>query len=99
MIVDIIAWTFVLIINIRYFVRLLRKGPGNLRDARTGRNLTLVVTALSAACTAYYFSAHQWVPGAISVVLMVMYCVTVFIANRYIDREENKLDRTDDLDW
>lgn len=97
--IEILGFAFALIIYGRSFVQLLRRGPSNLRDARNERNLALVMAAILAAFGAYHFSISDWLAGTACAVLVAMYCVTVFIVNRYIDREESKLDRTTDLDW
>jgi hypothetical protein len=97
--IEILGCAITLIINGYSFVQLLRKGPGDLRDARNGRNLTLVMAAILTSFGAYNFSVSDWIAGTFCAVLVALYCVTVFIVNRYIDREESKLDRTTDLDW
>lgn len=85
--IDYISWAIALAVNLFFFIRLLRQGPGNPRDARIGRDITLVLLLIATLFATYNLANGAFVLGSVCVVLVGIYAATVAIVNRYLDEE------------
>lgn len=88
--VDIVIWTFAVIVNGYGLIRLMRRGIEKREHATLSRFVdALFVVATSSAYAHYFVTGELWA-GGLAAVVVVIYCLDATFCNRWLDKHGTK---------